>query len=264
MPTPTLINLPPASNPDTPSEMGPGTPNSGTTSLSTLSTTAIKDGHRGHAAAHVIPPGHSQSANPSGTTTLEAERADRISRLAGLERMSTGRVSSGVSGAGAGLPIAHSAGYFDAANPQIRERSTVGSASATGSLGGGMTWASSSDVNDADKMSEERDDVSITDAVSDNASYAGAGEGASSTISGPISSISRAGARPGGVGNSPSIAKALATSTMPTRLPGTAALGGSSAAEPRREPAFADGMTDEMTEPAARADVPRGGHAGGG
>ncbi|PSR75247.1 hypothetical protein BD289DRAFT_487189, partial [Coniella lustricola] len=86
---PTLINLPPpSSNPDTPSDM-PGTPTSTTTSLSALSTTAIKDGHRGHAlplAGHRGSHPHHASQN-----SLEAERADRISRLAGLSSVSQQR-----------------------------------------------------------------------------------------------------------------------------------------------------------------------------
>jgi len=54
-----------------------GTPNSTTTSMSELSTVAIKDGHRGHFTHHHHP--------------QDAERADRISRLAGLERVATAR-----------------------------------------------------------------------------------------------------------------------------------------------------------------------------
>ncbi|KAI0581429.1 hypothetical protein Ptr902_10203 [Pyrenophora tritici-repentis] len=70
---PTLINLPPPpSGEETPGD-APGTPNSVTTTMSELSTVAIKDGHRGHFPHH---------RNPA-----EAERADRISRLAGLERV---------------------------------------------------------------------------------------------------------------------------------------------------------------------------------
>ena len=76
-----------------------------------------------------------------------------------------------------------------------KERSTVGSASATGSVGGRTTWASGSDANDAtDKMSESADqdhdmETSSTGGFSDegNASLVGFGEGASSTVSGPIS-----------------------------------------------------------------------------
>lgn len=89
----------------------------------------------------------------------------------------------------------------------MKERSTVGSASATGSVGGRTTWASGSDVYDptsssaagevdlGDKMSEDQemetegDTVSSTGGFSDegNASLVGFGEGASSTISGPVS-----------------------------------------------------------------------------
>ncbi|KAI9885914.1 MAG: hypothetical protein M1823_002287 [Watsoniomyces obsoletus] len=201
MPTPTLINLPPPpSNPETPSDMGPGTPNSGTTSLSALSTTAIKDGHRGHAAGHVQPPGSTPLASSTSTSTLDAERADRISRLAGLERVTAVRSSSLTSSTAANPSVAQPPGYFDPANPQAKERSTVGSASATGSVGGRTTWASSSDINEGDKMSE--DGVSSTGGLSEegNASLVGFGEGASSTISGPISTIGRAPPpRPSGV-----------------------------------------------------------------
>jgi hypothetical protein len=81
--------------------------------------------------------------------------------------------------------------YFDN-HVHTKEKSTVGSASATGSIGGRTTWASSSDAFDPDKMSEETDDgVSSVGGISDegNASLVGFGEGASSTISGPISSL---------------------------------------------------------------------------
>lgn len=94
---------------------------------------------------------------------------------------------------------------------QQKERSTVGSASATGSVGGRTTWASGSDAYEADKMSEDQDDgVSSSAGLSDegNASLVGFGEGASSTISGPISSI--AGRVPAGRQSglaSPTIAK---------------------------------------------------------
>ncbi|KAF2011659.1 hypothetical protein BU24DRAFT_426742 [Aaosphaeria arxii CBS 175.79] len=164
---PTLINLPPP-----PSDFGtpdaPGTPNSATTSMSELSTVAIKDGHRGHFPHHQHP--------------AEAERADRISRLAGLERISvTGRNPQNLTpGAAANYPPA---AYFDANNqPQIfRERSTVGSASATGSVGGRTTWASESDVFDRDRMSEDQniDETSSMGGFSDEAaSLVGFGEGA--------------------------------------------------------------------------------------
>ncbi|OCL01696.1 hypothetical protein AOQ84DRAFT_369922 [Glonium stellatum] len=167
---PTLINLPPPpSDPVTPSDM-PGTPNSTTTSMSELSTVAIKDGHRGHFTHHHHHP-------------QDAERADRISRLAGLERVATarqpnfGNLTPGATGSSGPPP-----GYFDANNnPQIfRERSTVGSASATGSVGGRTTWASGSDVYDPDKMSEDQDnETSSMGGFSDEAaSLVGFGEGA--------------------------------------------------------------------------------------
>lgn len=85
-------------------------------------------------------------------------------------------------------------GYFDNVGHTLgKERSTVGSASATGSLGGGTTWASGSDVYDADKMSEDQDDEVSSAGLSDegNASLVGFGEGASSTTSGPVSSSGR-------------------------------------------------------------------------
>jgi hypothetical protein len=172
-----------------------GTPNSGTTSLSALSTTAIKDGHQGHAPPHTH--NHTaSSASTSSTNTLDAERADRISRLAGLERVATVRGAQAylAAGAQANQQQHQYPGYFDnAGNPLGKERSTVGSASATGSLGGGTTWASGSDVYDADKMSEDQDDEVSSAGLSDegNASLVGFGEGASSTISGPVSSSGR-------------------------------------------------------------------------
>jgi hypothetical protein len=158
--------------------MGPGTPNSTTTSLSALSVVAIKDGAMGH-GRH----GGGASAN-----TLEAERADRISRLAGLG-VATARNPGGhlFPGAGGQPPP----GYFDN-TPQVKERSTVGSASATGSVGGRTTWASGS-VDYDDKMSEDQDDgVSSQGGMSDEdkASLVGFGEGAGSTVSGPVSTMS--------------------------------------------------------------------------
>ncbi|KAI1412738.1 hypothetical protein F5Y13DRAFT_41994 [Hypoxylon sp. FL1857] len=240
---PMLINIPPPpSNPDTPSDM-PGTPTSTTTSLSALSTTAIKDGHRGH-AYHGLggPRGHQHH---SSTNSLEAERADRISRLAGLERVSTLRApnqqqhsgnanspqttptSTGaqqMQAAAAGLTPA----YFDS-NGQptaITKMSTVGTASATGSVGARTT----TEAGGADSFAETEMDADLTevdedgslsmdtnyrtmdvdstsgaidpmdediasrsvggfeDRMSDDgtASLVGFGEGANSTVSGPI------------------------------------------------------------------------------
>ncbi|KAJ5510805.1 hypothetical protein LT330_005507 [Penicillium expansum] len=207
MTTPTLINLPPPpSDPVTPSDMGPGTPNSGTTSLSALSTTAIKDGHQGQPFPHSH---HAHQSSTSSTTTLEAERADRISRLAGLERVATARAGGQTSGQV--LPP-YASGYFE--SQALKERSTVGSASATGSIAGRTTWASSSDTYDVDKMSEDHEDdgTSSVGNASDegNASLVGFGEGANSTYSGPISrppgmnriSSGGIGARPTSMGSS--------------------------------------------------------------
>ncbi|KAG9692920.1 hypothetical protein KCU95_g6924, partial [Aureobasidium melanogenum] len=132
---PTLINLPPA-DPMTPSD-APGTPNSTTTSMSELSTVAIKDGHRGH-----LPHSHNSQAPTSGT--LDAERADRISRLAGLERVTTARNPTPISNLTPGAAAPHlgaASGYFDSqGNPILghmdMETSSVGAASETNSLVG--------------------------------------------------------------------------------------------------------------------------------
>jgi hypothetical protein len=233
---PTFINLPPpGSNPETPSEM-PGTPTSTTTSLSALSTTAIKDGHRGHFThgAGALP-GRGHQHNPS-TTSLEAERADRISRLAGLERVSTLRAPPLQSSAGnasssspqttptsTGFPVNFPAtqhltpAYFDS-NGQpvaVTKMSTVGTASATESHVGDDARTApgdreedllSTDTNyrdggsvtsvgaDPDAMDEDfeggaaRSVVGYDDRMSDDgsASLVGFGEGAGSTVSGPI------------------------------------------------------------------------------
>ena len=194
-----------------------GTPNSGTTSLSTLSTTAFKDGHQGHPPPHSHSHSHSHSTGSNASTnTLEAERADRISRLAGLERVAT--IRQGPHGGalqpamgGTGSSYLQQPGYFDnASNFMAKERSTVGSASATGSTSGRTTWASGSDVYDADKMSEDQDDGLSSAGLSDegNASLVGFGEGASSTASGPISSSARTiAARTGNGMGSPSASR---------------------------------------------------------
>ncbi|KAI1385369.1 uncharacterized protein F4822DRAFT_342394 [Hypoxylon trugodes] len=242
---PMLINIPPPpSNPETPSDM-PGTPTSTTTSLSALSTTAIKDGHRGN-AFHGLggPRGHQHHQS---TNSLEAERADRISRLAGLERVSTLRApnqnhqshSPGnayspqtTPTSATGQPANSAAltpAYFDS-NGQpvaVTKVSTVGTASATGSVGarttatteteGGETYEMDADLTEVDEeedgsMSMDTNyramDVDSTsgaidpmdedlasrsvggfeDRMSDDgtASLVGFGEGANSTVSGPI------------------------------------------------------------------------------
>ncbi|KAK4984417.1 hypothetical protein LTR66_008510 [Elasticomyces elasticus] len=178
---PTLINLPPPpSDPLTPSDI-PGTPNSTTTSMSELSTVAIKDGHRGHL------PHHSSHANPflatPTSTSLDQERADRISRLAGLERVATARHPTPLGNLTPGVtapPLGGSGvGYFDQqGNPVMRrERSTVGSASATGSVGGRTTWASGSDAGEAEDMDIDASSVGDV-SESGTGSLVGFGEGA--------------------------------------------------------------------------------------
>ncbi|KXJ89318.1 hypothetical protein Micbo1qcDRAFT_11879 [Microdochium bolleyi] len=229
---PMLINIPPpGSNPDTPSDM-PGTPTSTTTSLSAISTTAIKDGHRGHAHPLQYFGGRGHQHNPS-TNSLEAERADRISRLAGLERVSTLRPGHHQAGSGpnqqttptsTGFPQGPHGGapaYFDS-NGQptaANKMSTVGSASATASVGGRTTteggdYHSERDTNtevdddylsnpsnyramdidsvagaiDQDEEMTNRSVGGYEDHMSDDgtASLVGFGEGANSTVSGPI------------------------------------------------------------------------------
>ncbi|KAL2793321.1 hypothetical protein BJX66DRAFT_306273 [Aspergillus keveii] len=252
MTTPTLINLPPPpSDPVTPSDLGPGTPNSTTTSLSALSTTAIKDGHQGQPLGHGHHAHHSSSTSVSSTNTLEAERADRISRLAGLERVATAR--AGGAGHPAAAPsLAYTPGYFDSGTG-FKERSTVGSASATGSVGARTTWASGSDAFDADKMSEDPDDgVSSVGNISDegDTSLVGFGEGAS-TMSGPIShpGINRTSSgRPNSIG-SPSRGRANPmtsysphfgeSATMQSTMAGSA----SATPEPTHDARMVDGMT---------------------
>ncbi|KAK6224167.1 hypothetical protein LQW54_000316 [Pestalotiopsis sp. IQ-011] len=235
---PMIINLPqPSSNPDTPTDM-PGTPTSTTTSLSALSTTAIKDGHRGH--AHAFPgfggSGRGHQHNPS-TNSLEAERADRISRLAGLERVSTLRtgqqqqqsasLSPQTTPTSTGFPIGsiqqqqigalpNGPAYFDSNGQPVAatKMSTVGTASATGSVGARTT--TTTDPGDATEVDEDVmsmdtnyrtmdvDSTSGADAMDDElrarsvggyedrmsddgtASLVGFGEGANSTVSGPI------------------------------------------------------------------------------
>lgn len=124
-------------------------------------------------------------------TNLDTERADRISRLPGMERVSGLRQTSNAS-IPPGGSASHPQGYFEApiAPSHAKERSTVGSASATGSVGGRTTWASGSEPTDAtDKMSmsEEMETSSDGAASDENGSLVGFGEGASSTMSGPVS-----------------------------------------------------------------------------
>lgn len=154
--------------------------------MSELSTVAIKDGHRGHLPHHSAHPQHPTSGL---SHQLDAERADRISRLAGLERVTTARnptpqnLTPGAAAPGYGN-VTMTNSYFDhTGNPAIgRERSTVGSASATGSVGARTTWAGS-EAGDGDKMSESQDmdmDTSSVGGMSEEGtgSLVGFGEGA--------------------------------------------------------------------------------------
>lgn len=221
---PIFIDLPqPPSHPDTPSDM-PGTPTSTTTSISALSTVAIKDGHRGHPNSTSFRPGHQH--NPS-TTSLEAERADRISRLAGLSSVTQARQPSHLY-AGSAQTTPTSSGFlpnqgtvaqqnltpawFDAQGQPVaaQKMSTVGSASATtataqddadrdGDLEMGEDESMDTEYREGDDGSmsayTNRDEDLSTrsvggyeDRMSDdgNASLVGFGEGAGSTVSGPI------------------------------------------------------------------------------
>merc|ERR1712093_432807 len=112
------------------------------------------------------------------------ERADRISFLAGLERVSTVRPNQNQQGGTVAGPSAGQIpGYFDQnGNPVYTTKmSTVGSASATGSAGGRTTtWASGSTKGQTEAGDEDMD------GMSDDASLVGFGEGAGSTVSGPI------------------------------------------------------------------------------
>jgi len=151
--------------------------------MSELSTVAIKDGHRGH-PHHLAQGRYPLPSSGNTSTSLDAERADRISRLAGLERLGAMRQSSS-SSLPPGASASHPQGYFESPIPPQthKERSTVGSASATGSVGGRTTWGS--EVNDQGDKSEDQDhdmDTSSNGGMSDGGnSLAGFGESAWST-----------------------------------------------------------------------------------
>lgn len=162
--------------------------------MSELSTVAIKDGHRGH-----LP--HTTSRDPNNPIPFDSERADRISRMAGLDRVAqqsallarpVGSVTS-ASQLGAGNPTgggsqpqhlhhhyhntnpssttgqnpAHppTIGYFlPSGEPRLlKAQSTVGSASATSvTKGSTATWTSTSaDENDDDTMTTTTDKISV-------------------------------------------------------------------------------------------------------
>jgi hypothetical protein len=211
--------------------------------MSELSTVAIKDGHRGH-----LQHSHHQP--------LDAERADRISRLAGLDRMANSTRNL-TPGSGIGQPSHPPQGYFDSSGqPQImRERSTVGSASATGSVGGRTTWASGSDVYDPDKMSEDQDmDASSMGGFSDEQSLVGFGEGA------------RTPARQQSIMGSPVASKVSAVpphlreQAAPSPMSGVSTLSGQSVEAQRQDARILDGVTydhnilDTTTRTPPRAD----------
>lgn len=218
--------------------------------MSELSTVAIKDGHRGHL--------HHNHAGP------DAERADRISRLAGFDRVSqpsrtlTPSNAGSTTTGGGQQPQSHQPhGYFDANNvPHItRERSTVGSASATGSVGGRTTWASGSDVFGEDKMSEDMDvdgESSVGGFSDEAASLVGFGEGART----PARQLSGVGSPtppgPKTAGSSSAVAGAVGSAVPPSlrqgNLPPSPMSGVStqttaSAEAQRRDARMIDGMT---------------------
>lgn len=147
---------------------------------------------------------------PHTPHTLEAERAERISRLAGLERVSMRAGNSPASS-----PSSHpqqyqyqyqpTPAYFDAQGQPttITKMSTVGTASATGSYSGrsddGTTAVEDEDVlsmgtRDMGSVASHGDFMSHGgtshegegDGSDGEASLVGFGEGAGSTISGPI------------------------------------------------------------------------------
>jgi hypothetical protein len=139
--------------------------------MSELSTVAIKDGHRGHL--------HHHHRDFPANNHMEAERADRISRLAGFDRLAAGRnTHAGSSNMSTAPSVMPTQAYFDAnAIPQIvRERSTVGSASATtGSIHDGdenvsrteqtgtSLWGASEGDGGSDGMRDDGDRMSEGD-----------------------------------------------------------------------------------------------------
>ena len=218
--------------------------------MSELSTVAIKDGHRGHFPHHHQPG--------------DAERADRISRLAGLERVAvSGRTPQGLAPGAANNPPP---GYFDHNNqPQMfRERSTVGSASATGSVGARTTtWASGSDNFDHDRMSMSEDqdvETSSMGGFSDEAaSLVGFGEGART----PARQHSQLG--------SPAIGKATAVpSHLREQTPGSApgssgtAQSFSSVEQQKHDARQFDGMTYDESVTDTTNRLPQSGAGAGG
>lgn len=148
-------------------------------------------------------------------------------------------------------PTSQAPGYFDSGMTH-KERSTVGSASATGSVGARTTWASSSDAPDVDKMSEDPDDgtSSVGNISEGDASLVGFGEGAS-TISGPISqpglNRTSSGGRPISFGSPSSRSHPIAPfshlSSDSARVPSSMSPTGSITPEPAQDARMVDGMT---------------------
>ncbi|TQN67516.1 hypothetical protein CSHISOI_04835 [Colletotrichum shisoi] len=297
---PTFINLPPpTSRPDTPSEM-PGTPTSTTTSMSALSTTAIKDGHRGHFPQG--PAGARGHAHHPSTTSLEAERADRISRLAGLERVSTLRapptqhqqnanassLSPQTTPTSTGFPPNYppnthlTPAYFDAHGQPtaVTKMSTVGTASATESnVGDDNETRTAPGEQDEDMFSmdtnyREADSVASTgadpeqmdedtarstggydDRMSDDgsASLVGFGEGANSTVSGPIYQrrpIPGVAGQAAGAWGLERTASGLSSEGVPTQRNRDVTMGGdtptsAAAMQERRDARMMDGTTTD-------------------
>lgn len=129
---------------------------------------------------------HSRCSFTTSTTTPEPERADRISRLDGLGCITTAR--AGQQAFSSHIPPLYAPAYFEN-HATLNECSTVGSASATGSIAGRMTRASDSDVYDAGEISEDHDQGNGTLSVGSdegNENPVRFGECANSTSSGPI------------------------------------------------------------------------------
>ena len=195
--------------------------------MSELSTVAIKDGHRGHLPHYHT---HNQDRGPSSGLShqLDAERADRISRLAGLERVTTARnptpqnLTPGYSAPAQQQYTSNPpTSYFDSTgNPAIgRERSTVGSASATGSVGARTTWAGS-EVGDVDKMSESQDQ----DMDMDTSSVGGMSEEGTGSLVG-FGEGARTPARQSIISNPNQMAKGSTPTARDTRMGGDGAQG---------------------------------------
>lgn len=165
---------------------------------------------------------------------------------------------------GAGPAAGQIPGYFDQnGNPVYTTKmSTVGSASATGSVGGRTTtWASGSmkgqtEAGDEDQMSmdanyrdiDDRDRFSAMDedmdgdGMSDDTSLVGFGEGAGSTVSGPIYSRRDLAASPA-VGRS-GLVSHTQSSSGGGGTPASVAMS-TTAEQQRRDARMIDGVADD-------------------